>query len=98
MDKYAKATKILRYETEDPWDLTESDVDDIKAAIAVLEQAERWGGVIEAAGKVGPNDPVDVFCRLQEGFVLTEKDLETLGSIQALLAVLPKPPEGGKAG
>lgn len=71
------------------------------AAIAALEQAERWEGLIEEAGKIKRGEGVpymlDHFADLIEKHYGTQ-GREIFDSLRAVYAALPEPPEGGKVG
>ncbi len=77
----------------------------IDEAISFLEQAERWAGVIEAAGKVDKKKAIVLYGKMQAPGTsrLTKKELRQEATaivlqIYALLEALPEPPEGGKVG
>ncbi len=70
------------------------------SAIAALEQAERWEGVIEQAGKVDKYKSIkaleDVFAfAARHGMATPDPDIIV---VLNLVRALPEPPEGGKAG
>ncbi len=87
-NKYAAAELIdqLRsWAVACPGALPSGLVNDI---IAVLEQAERWENVIEAAGKVDKATCLSFFNRVMEDIGAC---LNTSDQIRALLSALPEP-------
>jgi hypothetical protein len=98
-NKYAAALKWLRYAFRQ--EKLIGPRESIDAAIAVLEQAERWAGLIEAAGKVDKTNALGTIGILM--YANREKPRRApdvkkhLMAIKDLLYTLPEKPEGGKS-
>ena len=85
--KFDAAIRILGYYSQDLGDLTDSEVEDTRAAIRLLE----------AAGKVD-KDEAQTFLRAwyEENGLKVPGEREAYNHIRRFLAALPDAPEGGK--
>ncbi len=97
MDKYA-ADKIIFWLKRERAN-NGSPVELIDAAIAVLEQAERWETFIAVASSLDKEEAL--------AFIAFFGEIDAWGptrfslardKVRALLSALPEPPEGGKVG
>ncbi len=74
------------------------DKEQTGAAIAALEQAERWAGLIEIVRKSDTQLCYGYLKEIGDGSEANAQLLQIVDALFALVSALPEPPEGGRVG